>query len=237
MALGANTFSAGGNAVNDLFGGFAAQTKAKGNLLQAQQYDLAEKFALENKQFSETSTAIKSLQTQRSVEGVIGQQQADVAASGFASSGSALDLLRDSMSQGALTKAVVGQQGLIEEAGYQEQADSYAIMAQSARLAAEAEKTSATGKFISAGVNAALAVATLSDRRLKRDIRFLYCLNGLGIYRFRYLWSDQTFIGVMAQEVLRVFPRAVTRGLDGWLRVDYAMLGLERIAGATNRTV
>lgn len=224
MALGANTFSAAGNAANDLFGGFAAQTKAAGNRLQAEQYDLAQKFALQNKQFAETSTAIKEQQTQRSVETVIGQQQADVAASGFASTGSALDLLRDSMSQGALTKAVVGQQGLIEEAGYQEQADSYAIMAKSARLAAEAEDTAAIGKFISAGVNTALAVATLSDRRLKRDIQFLYWLGGLGIYRFRYLWSEQTFIGVMAQDVFRLYPRAVVCGPDGWLRVNYAAL-------------
>lgn len=162
MALGASTFDAAGGAVKDLFSGFAADTKAKGNLLQAQQYDLAQKFALQNKQFAETSTAIKDQQTQRSVESVIGQQQADVAASGFASSGSALDLLRDSMSQGALTRAAVGQQGLIEEAGYQEQADSYAIMAQSARLAAAAEKTSGIGSFISSGVKVALAVASIA---------------------------------------------------------------------------
>jgi hypothetical protein len=162
MAVGSNTFSAAGNAVNDLFAGFAAQTKAKGNRLQAQQYDLAEKYALENKQFAETSTAIKEQQTQRSIESVIGQQQADVAAGGFASSGSALDLLRDSMSQGALTKAVVGQQGLIEEAGYQEQADSYAIMAKSARLAADAEDTASIGSFISAGVKGAFAIASLA---------------------------------------------------------------------------
>jgi hypothetical protein len=159
MALGANTFNAAGGAVKDLFSGFASGTKAKGNLLQAQQYDLARDLALKNKQFTETSTAIKEQQTQRSVETVIGQQQADVAAGGFAATGSALDLLRDSMAQGALTKAAVGQQGLIEEAGYQQQADSYAIMAQSARLAAKAE--SGIGSFVSAGIKGALAIATL----------------------------------------------------------------------------
>jgi hypothetical protein len=225
MALGADTFKAGGNAVSDLFGAFASGTKAKGNRLQAEQYDLAAELALKNKQFAETSTAIKEQQTQRGIETVIGQQQADVAAGGFAATGSALDLLRDSMSQGALTKAVVGQQGLIEEAGFQEQADSFKIMAQSARLAADAEGIAGIGKFVSAGVNTALAVATLSDIRLKRDIVLIGRRVGLGIYRFRYLWSDQTFIGVMAQEVLRLFPRAVVRGRDGWLRVDYTALG------------
>ena len=224
MALGSSTFSAGGNAVNDLFAGFAAQTKAKGNRLQAQQYDLAADLALKNKQFTETSTAIKEQQTQRSIETVIGQQQADVASS-FAATGTALDLLRDSMAQGALTKAAVGQQGLIEEAGYQEQADSFRIMAQSARLAAKSEETAAIGKFISAGINGATAVASLSDIRLKRDIRLIGRRAGLGIYRFRYLWSEQSFIGVMAQEVMRLFPMAVVRGRDGWLRVNYAMVG------------
>jgi hypothetical protein len=160
--LGASTFDAAGGAVKDLFAGNAANIKAKGNLLQAQQYDLAAELALKNKQFAETSTAIKEQQTQRQIETVVGQQQADVAAGGFASSGSALDLLRDSMSQGALTKAVAGQQGLIEEAGYQEQADSYKIMAQSARLAAEAEKTSGLGSYISAGFKAVTAIASLA---------------------------------------------------------------------------
>ena len=161
MALGADTFSAGGGAVKDLFEGFGHQTKAAGNRLSAEQYDLAQKLSLQNKQFAETSTAIKEQQTQRSIESVIGQQQADVAAGGFAATGSALDLLRDSMAQGALTKAAVGQQGLIEEAGYQEQADSYAIMAKSARLAADAEDMAGIGSFVSAGIKGALAIATL----------------------------------------------------------------------------
>lgn len=161
MALGTGTFDAAGGAVKDLFAASSYKTRAQGNRLQAQQYDLAQKFSLQNKQFAETSTAIKEQQTQRSIENVIGQQQADVAAGGFASSGTALDLLRDSMSQGALTKAVVGQQGLIEEAGYQEQADSYAIMAQSARLAAAADEKAAKGSYLSAGIKAVTAVASL----------------------------------------------------------------------------
>lgn len=225
MALSAGTFDLAGGAVKDIFGGFAANTRAEGNRLQAEQYDLARELALQNKQFAETSTAIKEQQTQRSIENVIGQQQADVAAGGFAATGSALDLLRDSMSQGALTKAVIGQQGLIEEAGYQEQADSFAIMAKSARLAADAEETAGIGSFISGGVKAVAAVAMLSDIRLKRDIQLIGRRAGLGIYRFRYLWSEQSFIGVMAQEVLVLFPWAVIRGRDGWLRVNYFAIG------------
>jgi hypothetical protein len=67
-----------------------------------------------------------------------------------------------------------------------------------------------------------------SDRRLKTEIRRMATLpGGLGIYRFKYLWSDTEYVGVMAQEVREVMPDAVIEGTDGFLRVDYAMLGLD----------
>jgi len=66
-----------------------------------------------------------------------------------------------------------------------------------------------------------------SDRRLKRDIVLLVRLaNGIGIYRYRYLWSDTVYVGVMAQEVAAIVPAAVMRHADGFLRVDYARLGM-----------
>lgn len=82
---------------------------------------------------------------------------------------------------------------------------------------------------LSAPLNQALAnsVLTVSDRRLKRDVRLLTRLaNGIGIYRFRYLWSDQVYVGVMAQEVARIVPQAVARGPYGYFRVYYGRLGL-----------
>ena len=66
----------------------------------------------------------------------------------------------------------------------------------------------------------------VSDERLKRDIVLLdYLPSGLGLYRYRYLWSDTVYVGVMAQEVAEVMPDAVVIGSDGYLRVDYARLG------------
>ena len=66
-----------------------------------------------------------------------------------------------------------------------------------------------------------------SDIQLKHDIVKVGSLeNGLGLYRFRYNWSDQAYVGVMAQEVLAVRPDAVTRGSDGFLRVDYGRIGV-----------
>jgi hypothetical protein len=67
-----------------------------------------------------------------------------------------------------------------------------------------------------------------SDVRLKRDIVLVGRLDdGLGLYRYRYLWSDQVYVGVMAQEVALIHPDAVVRGFDGYLRVYYSRLGLK----------
>jgi Chaperone of endosialidase len=66
-----------------------------------------------------------------------------------------------------------------------------------------------------------------SDMRLKRDIVKVGRLdNGLDVYRFRYLWDDQIYVGVIAQQVQAIAPEAVLRGSDGYLRVDYNRLGL-----------
>ncbi len=68
----------------------------------------------------------------------------------------------------------------------------------------------------------------ISDIRLKRDIALLSRLdNGLGVYRYRYQWSDQVYVGVMAQEVEQVMPDAVVRSSTGYLAVDYGQLGLQ----------
>jgi hypothetical protein len=69
-----------------------------------------------------------------------------------------------------------------------------------------------------------------SDRRLKTGIARVATLpSGLGLYRFKYLWGAVEYVGVLAQEVLDVAPAAVVEGADGFLRVDYHMLGLEMV--------
>ena len=66
-----------------------------------------------------------------------------------------------------------------------------------------------------------------SDIRLKHDIVLLGNLNdGLGFYRFSYNGSSKPYVGVMAQEVMQVAPDVVTRGRDGYLRVNYEKLGV-----------
>jgi hypothetical protein len=67
-----------------------------------------------------------------------------------------------------------------------------------------------------------------SDLALKHDVVQLGNLdNGLGYYRFSYIGSNKAYVGVIAQEVQSVMPRAVTRGTDGYLRVDYHRIGIK----------
>ncbi|MGB6271637.1 MAG: tail fiber domain-containing protein, partial [Pseudolabrys sp.] len=67
-----------------------------------------------------------------------------------------------------------------------------------------------------------------SDIALKHDIVLLGHLdNGLGYYRFSYNGSDRAYVGVLAQEVQAVVPKAVVRDRDGSLRVFYEKLGIK----------
>ena len=84
-------------------------------------------------------------------------------------------------------------------------------------------------QFFDPRIGAKIGKTQPSDVRLKRDITLVARLkDALGLYRYRYLWSDTVYVGVMAQEVALVHPDAVVRSvLDKYLRVDYSRLGLK----------
>jgi hypothetical protein len=162
MAFGSSTFSDFGGAVSDLFASGAHRSKAQGDRIEAQNYSLASDLALQNEKFAETSTAIKQAQIERENVKMLGGQEADVAGAGFAASGSAIDLMRESASQGALTHQVAGLQGLITEAGYTEQAQSYQNMQKAALLAASAEDKAAEVSNITGIIKAVAGVASIA---------------------------------------------------------------------------
>ena len=59
--------------------------------------------------------------------------------------------------------------------------------------------------------------------RLKRNVTWLgRSQRGFNIYSFQYVWGGPTYVGVLAQEVLKRAPDAVTRGGNGFLMVDYS---------------
>ncbi len=74
-----------------------------------------------------------------------------------------------------------------------------------------------------------IGASAFSDRRLKRSIQFIERLaNGLGVYRYSYVWDlpgTAKRIGVMADEVARIVPRALGPRILGFATVNYAVLG------------
>lgn len=68
-----------------------------------------------------------------------------------------------------------------------------------------------------------------SDIRLKENIVPLERLSdGLALYRFRYKGKDRTdYVGVMAQDVRKIYPSAVWADRNGYLMVDYNRIGLK----------
>jgi len=61
-----------------------------------------------------------------------------------------------------------------------------------------------------------------SDIRLKKNIQRIGTRSdGLGVYEFEYTWGGGRQIGLMAQEVLGIYPDAVGQS-DGYLTVDYS---------------
>lgn len=119
-------------------------TQAGGNLAESQNYDLAAQLADANAAYTVQSTAIQEQQLQRQITQTIGTENAGVAASGFSSGGSAGDILRSSQQQGTLAKTVLQQQGLITEAGYNEQAASFRTLSAAGQATAASEEEQAT---------------------------------------------------------------------------------------------
>ncbi len=74
-----------------------------------------------------------------------------------------------------------------------------------------------------------------SDIRLKREIQHLTTLDGgMKIYAFKYLWSEEVHVGVMAQDLLAnpAWKNAVVTQENGFYAVDYAQLGMRMASWA-----
>jgi hypothetical protein len=126
-------FTDTGGAVVDLFGAAAAKASAGS-------YDEARDIAKQQAAFARQATAIKQIQLNREIFQTLGKQEAEVGGAGFASSGTALDLLRSSTQQGALTKAITEEQGVITANSFEEQAAQFGAMANAARSSASGQE-------------------------------------------------------------------------------------------------
>lgn len=185
----AGFFSGASGAVSSLFSARGHETRAEmyqiegradllrgeGAQLEGLSYTRARELALQNKDYARNSTEIQEAQASRTITMALGAERASFGASGARQSGSALDILADSAQQGELHKQIIGQQGLITQAGYQEQADVYGNMVKASQIAVEgsllahqehimassAERTAATGDYITAGIRGVSAIASL----------------------------------------------------------------------------
>ena len=98
--------------------------------------------------------------------------------------------------------------------------DNGAIIANSdnAKMAAWQEKQAGISSFLG-GLGGLFA---LSDENAKEDMeKIAETEDGIGIFKFRYKGDPKTQIGLKAQEVAKKKPKAVARGTDGLLRVNY----------------
>jgi Chaperone of endosialidase len=109
--------------------------------------------------------------------------------------------------------------------GFENAAKSALIAAGQAQVAQDQSYSNAlTGVFSAIGsiFGMAAKAAPLSDVALKTDIHPIGRLpNGIDVISFRFKWDWQPYVGVIAQQVAKIMPDAVSRGDDGWLRVDY----------------
>jgi len=209
--MAANYFGAADSLLSGIGGVFSGLAASKGAKISA-------KFYRQAAAYTERSTAIKELMFSRELYRTLGAGRADIAASGIKLAGSAADVMRASAQEGAITRAIIAEQGLIEKT-------SYIAQAEAAELEARAQKK----KAILSAIGAAVSVAGMfvSDDRLKTDISLVRLdPRGFGIYLYRFLGDDQFYEGVLANEVEKVMPEAVSRSPDGYAMVSYEKLGL-----------
>lgn len=96
--------------------------------------------------------------------------------------------------------------------------------ARAAGLMAQANLKAQAFQGLMSAAGSAAGAAAASDRRVKEDIKQVGTLdNGLPVYTFRYKGGSVTHMGVMAQDVEKVNPDAVTE-IDGIKHVYYGEL-------------
>ena len=84
--------------------------------------------------------------------------------------------------------------------------------------------TASIGSLLGTGALAG-GMFLASDRRLKENIRKVGKNKDFNIYSYNYKGFKNKFIGVIADEVKKIMPQAVTE-INGYLAVNYNMIGI-----------
>jgi hypothetical protein len=121
--------------------------------------------------------------------------------------------------------APVDYAGLVNQ-NYQNQMGQY-----NAKTAGNNSLTSSLfglGGSLLGGAGAAGGFGNLfSDINMKENIVPVGKENGHNIYEFNYIGDDKKYIGVMAQSVAETHPEAVIMNPEGYLMVNYDMIGVK----------
>jgi hypothetical protein len=104
-----------------------------------------------------------------------------------------------------------------------------ANMQNQAFMQGQANEAGMWGSLVGAGATLGGAAIMASDRRLKENILAVGEYEELDLtkYQFNYIGDERVFIGVMADEVMELYPEAVIEMDNGYFAVDYESLGIE----------
>jgi hypothetical protein len=102
--------------------------------------------------------------------------------------------------------------------------DPFLAKMQADMQAYQAQQQQQAGLFGGLGaLGGGLLGGIFSDKRLKENIKPVGMLdNGLTVYSFNFKGDNKTQIGLIAQDVINVIPKAVTKDKDGFYMVNYA---------------
>ena len=103
-----------------------------------------------------------------------------------------------------------------------------ANMQNQAFMQSQSNQAGMFGSLLGAGATLGGAYM-MSDRRLKENILAVGAYEELDLtkYQFNYIGDERVFIGVMADEVMELYPEAVIEMDNGYFAVDYESLGIE----------
>lgn len=119
---------------------------------EAAGFGVAAQYAENNAWFSGEVGGIQQLGAARKIQQTQGAQAATAAANGLANSGSALALMRDTVSQGALTESQIGLNTAIQQQNFYGQAASDLAQQQAAQAQASAASSSGIFGFLGGAI-------------------------------------------------------------------------------------
>jgi len=91
---------------------------------------------------------------------------------------------------------------------------------------------SVLGNFAGSEAGSAAIVGMFSDMALKQNVKF-HSQDDKGVKYYTWEWNKKAkelgadkhpAFGVIAQEVEKMYPQAVRRGIEGYLHVDYGKI-------------